>query len=81
MNQTLTSGIYKTLSKGMPIFKRHEVSSISNYRPIYLFPPLYKSFEYVIFDQFTDYLIKNNIFCSEKLGFWLFHRISYTNTH
>ena len=28
-----------------------------------------KFFEYVILDQLTDYLIKNNILCSEQFGF------------
>ena len=72
INQTLTSGIFPEKlksSKVIPIFKSGEVSCISNYRPISLLPSLSKIFEYVILDQLTDYLIKNNILCSEQFGF------------
>ena len=72
INQTLTSGIFHEkliLSKVIQIVKSGEVSCISNYRTIPLLPTLSKIVEYVILDQLTDYLIKNNILCSEQ--FWL----------
>ena len=72
INQTLTSGIFPEKlksSKVIPIFKSGEVSCISNYRPISQLPSLSKIFEYVILDQLTDYLIKNNILCYEQFGF------------
>ena len=41
----------------------------NNNRPISLLPSMSNMFEYVILDQLTDYLIKNNILCSEQFGF------------
>ena len=69
INQTIIPEKLKS-SKVIPIFKSGEVICISNYRPISLHPSLSKVFEYVILDQLTDYLIKNNnILCSGQFGF------------
>ena len=72
VNQMLITGIFPNklkTSKVIPIFKKGDDTSISNYRPISLLSSLSKIFEHVIADQLTEYLISHNLLCSEQFGF------------
>ena len=72
INQMLNTGIFPDKfkqSKVTPIFKANDKKLLSNYRPISVLSSVSKLNEYAISDQLTQYLIDNNLFCSNQYGF------------
>ena len=68
----LDSGIFPNglkISKILPIFKKGDVNSSNNYRPISLLPAISKIFERIIYDQLYAYFDNNNILSEEQYGF------------
>ena len=64
INQMITSGIFPDdlkIAKIIPLYKKGDIHSITNYRPISLLPTLSKIFERVIFIQLYTYFDDNNI--------------------
>ena len=49
------------IAKVKPLFKKREISSFNNYRPISLLPSISKIFEKAIYDQYTH--IVNKTIC------------------
>ena len=56
-------------AKIIPLYKKGNINSITNYRPISLLPTLSKVFERVIFNQLYLYLDHNNLLSEEQYGF------------
>ena len=72
INQMLESGIFPDslkIAKIIPLYKKGNINSITNYRPISLLPTLSKVFERVIFNQLYLYLYHNNLLSEEQYGF------------
>ena len=76
INQMLDSEIFPSglkISKILPIFKKGDVNSLNNYRPISLLPAISKTFEriiyIIIYNQFYAYFDNNNILSEEQYGF------------
>ena len=71
INQILESGIFPDslkIAKIIPLYKKGNINSITNYRPISLLPTLFV-FERVIFNQLYMYLDHNNILSEQQYGF------------
>ena len=52
-----------------PIFKKGEVHSLSNYRPISILPFISKILEKIIYNQLYSYISSNNILSDRQFGF------------
>ena len=57
------------ISKIIQLFKKGDINSATNYRPISLLPTLLKIFERVIFNQLYTYFDDNNILTEHQCGF------------
>ena len=76
INQMLDSGLFPSrlnISKILPIFKKGDVNSLNNYRPISLLQAISKIFERIIYDQLYVYVDNNNILSEEQYGFHTKH--------
>ena len=72
INKMLDSGIFPSglkIEKILPIFKKGDVNSLNNYRPISLLPTISKIFERIIYDQLYAYFDDNNILSEAQYGF------------
>ena len=68
----LESGIFPDslkIAKIIPLYKKGNINSITNYRPISLLPTFSKVFERVIFNQLYMYLDHNNLLSEQQYGF------------
>ena len=68
VNQSLRTGIFPDkckISKIIPIYKKNDVHSIENYRPISLLFSMSKIVEKVVFDQLFSYFKNNGFFSTE----------------
>ena len=81
MNQMITTGIFPDsfkISKITPLFKKGDVSMLSNYRPISLLPTILKIFERILNNQLYDYFNSNNLLAEEQqYGFRTNHSTEY----
>ena len=71
-NASLNSGCFPSAwkkSNVVPIFKKGEKTSVSNYRPISLLPCTSKIIERVVFNELYDYCVKNNLLSEKNSGF------------
>ena len=72
INQMLDTGIFPSslkLSKIIPLYKKGDINSLNNYRPISLLPTLSKIFERVIYNQLYSYFTNNNLLSEQQYGF------------
>ena len=72
INQMLESGIFPDalkISKVIPLHKKDDVNSLSNYRPISLLPTLSKIFERVVYNQLYSYFVDNKLLSEQQYGF------------
>ena len=73
INQSLETGIFPTAFKTSKvrssIYKKGDMASLSNYRPISNLPTISKIFERVIYIQLYDYFCKNNLLCEQQYRF------------
>ena len=72
INQMLESGIFPDslkIAKIIPLYKKRNINSITNHRPISLLPTLTKVFERVIFNQLYLYRDHNNLLSEEQYAF------------
>ena len=53
----------------MPLYKSNDKSLIDNYRPISVLNVLSKLIECIVHQQLSEYVEKNNLFCSFQFGF------------
>ena len=84
VNQMLKTGTFPELlkiSKVIPLYKKGDNSSLSNYRPIALLPSISKIFEKAILTQLTEYLENNSIIHPHQYGFRKFHSTEYAALH
>ena len=76
----ITTGIFPDsfkISKITPLFKKGDVSMLSNYRPISLLPTISKIFERILYNQLYDYFNSNNLLAEEQYGFRTNHSTEY----
>ncbi len=57
------------IDKVIPLYKKEDETSFSNYRPISLLPAISKIFEKVVFVQLYEYFQINNLFYKNQYGF------------
>ena len=72
INQMFESGIFPDslkIAKIIPIYKKGDINSITNYRPISLLPTLSKVFERVIYNQLCTYFDHNHLLSEQQYGF------------
>ena len=71
INQMVETGIFPyvlRISKVIPIYKKGDVSLLSNYRPISLLPTLSKNFERIIYNQLYKYFVDNRLLTEHQFG-------------
>ena len=71
-NASFNSGCFPSAWKKsniVPIFKKGEKTSVSNYRPISLLSCTSKIIERVVFNELYDYCVKNNLLSEKNSGF------------
>ena len=76
INQTLKSGIFPEklkFAKVIPIFKKGDKHSLSNYRPISVLPSVSKVFERVMHNQLHKYFNEQNLYYNSQYGFRTMH--------
>ena len=69
---SLTKGIVPNklkIARVTPVFKAGEVTDVSNYRPISVFPCLSKILERIMYNRLFSYLDKNDILYNKQFGF------------
>ena len=81
MLKTCTFPELLKISKVIPLYKKGDNSSLSNYRPIALLPSVSKIFEKAILTQLTEYLDNNSIIHPHQYGFRKFHSTEYAALH
>ena len=72
INRSFNEGIFPKslqISHVIPIFKKGDKSSYSNYRPISLLPCFSKIFEKLMVKRLMDYLTNNSLLCEHQYGF------------
>jgi hypothetical protein len=52
-----------------PLHKTGPLEDVNNYRPISILPVVMKIFEKIVFDQFYDFLVSNNLLSVHQSGF------------
>ena len=80
INQMITTGIFPDsfkISKITPLFKKGDVSLLSNYRPISLLPKISKIFERILYNQLYEYFNSNNLLAEQQYGFRTNHSTEY----
>ena len=76
----ITTGIFPDsfkISKITPLFKKGDVSLLSNYRPISLLPTVSKNFERILYNQLYEYFNSNNLLPEQQYGFRTNHSTEY----
>ena len=72
INQSLTTGIFPNklkIAKVIPLFKKGDIYTFDNYRPISLLPSISKIFERMMYDQIYNYFQNNELFYNSQYGF------------
>ena len=72
INQSFSSGVFPDLlklAKVCPLFKKDDMSLLTNYRPISLLPCISKVFEKIVHNQLYNYFNSNHLFVSNQYGF------------
>ena len=71
-NTSLSTGIFPDelkMAKVLPIYKKGNKNTMSNYRPISILPCFSKVLEKVVYNRLYDYITKNDIFYKKQFGF------------
>ena len=75
-NLSLSSGVvpasFKT-AKVIPIYKKDDPSSMSNYRPISILPSFSKILERIVYNRLYKFLTQNDSLNPDQFGFRKFH--------
>ena len=72
INQSLTTGIFPNklkIAKVIPLFKKGDIYTFDNYRPISLLPSISKIFERTMYDQIYNYFQNNELCYNSQYGF------------
>ena len=84
INQMLNTGIFPEklkISKVVPLYKKDNKKTFSNYRPISLLPSISKIFERAIFLQLSDYFESNSLIERNQYGFRKQHSNELASLH
>jgi len=76
INKSLDTGIFPNklkIAKILPIYKKDDITSIENYRPISILPAISKVLEKVICIQINTHFKDNNLFYFKQYGFRELH--------
>ena len=76
----ITTGILPDsfkISKITPLFKKGDISMLSNYRPISLLPTISKIFERILYNQLYYYFNSNSLLAEERYCFRTNHSTEY----
>ena len=76
----ITTGIFPDslkIAKIIPIYKKGELTDLSNYRPISLLLKISKIFERIIHIQLQKYLNRNSLLAKQQYGFRPNHSTEY----
>lgn len=76
INQSISNGIFPDLlkiAKIFPVYKKDNIHSITNYRPISILPTISKVFEKVIFHQLHNFLKEKKLYNNNQYGFRELH--------
>ena len=76
----LNTGIFPSqlkISKVITLYKAHDETLSSNYRPIALLPSVSKILENVMLDQISNYFINNNLLSMQQYGFRAKHSTEF----
>ena len=65
------------ISKINPLFKKDDVSVLSNYRLVLLLPTISKIFGRILYNQLHDYFNSNNLLAEQHYGFHTSHSTEY----
>ena len=79
-NLSIASGIFPNslkIAKVIPIYKKDDSSTVSNYRPISILPAISKILEKIIHQRLYDFLNCNNLLIPNQFGF----RKSHSTDH
>ena len=72
INKVLSTGIFPErlkFSEVRPLFKKGDITELSNYRPISLLTSFSKITEKIIYKRLCNYLNDNNILVGDQYGF------------
>lgn len=72
INSSFVSGTFPDklkISKVIPIHKKDDTKTISNFRPVSLLSTISKVYEKVVYNQLAEYLESNNLFDNCQHGF------------
>ena len=76
----ITTGIFPDsfkISKITSLFKKDDVSLLSNYRPISHLPTISKFFERILYNQLHEHFNSNNLLAEQQYGFRTNHSTEY----
>ena len=79
-NLSLSSGSFPSMmkiSKVIPIYKKGDASSFTNYRPISILSCFSKILERLVYDRLYTFLIANKLLNNDQYGFRKFHSTEY----
>ncbi len=71
-NLSLSSGIFPSklkIAKVLPIYKKGDKSSVTNYRPVSVLPVFSKLFEKIVYNRIVEFIDKYNILSENQFGF------------
>ena len=57
------------IAKTIPLFKKGDITEVSNHRPISILPVISKIFEECIHDRFLDFSTRNNVQSGDQFDF------------
>lgn len=84
INESFSSSTFPDLLKlarVLPLFKKGDVTQVTNYRPISILSSFSKIFERAIHNQLTDYLMENKLLHPYQYGFRKNHSTELAGLH
>lgn len=80
INQAITTDAFPDelkVAKVSPIFKKGDLNSFNNYRPVSVLSSVSKVFEKILYDQIYNYFTEHNLFYNSQYGFRKHHSTEF----